>query len=156
MTQSSRTIRSLFQPREQPRARAMALASAFALLLAVSAAAAAVVSGTDWGVHADADTVVILNTDEDGTPRETTIWLCVSEGQGYVRGGSGRWVGNTLRNGDVGLRIADAELAVHATKLEDAAEIERVTAAFRAKYGFGDVMATLVRGTPTIFRLAAR
>ena len=152
MTHSSRTIWSLSLAPE--RARAMALASAFVLLLAV--AAAAVVSETDWNVYAEADTVVILNTDEDGTPRETTIWLCVSQGQGYVRGGSGRWVGNTLRNGDVGLRIADAELAVHATKLEDAAEIERVTAAFRAKYGFGDVMATLVRGTPTIFRLAAR
>jgi hypothetical protein len=148
MTRSSSTLRSLFG------LRLHALAPALALLFAASAPA--VVSEADWGTYAEADTVVILTTDEDGKPRKTTIWLCVSEGQGYVRGGSGRWVGNTLRNGDVGLRIGDAELALHATKLEDAAEIERVTAAFREKYGFGDVMATLVRGTPTIFRLAPR
>lgn len=125
-----------------------------ACLLAVSASA--VVPGIDWPAWADARTVVVLHADEDGKRRETTIWLCVSEGRGYVRGGGGRWVGNTRRNGDVALRIGDAELAVRATALTDAAEIERVTTAFRAKYGFGDVLATLVRGRPTIFRLEAR
>lgn len=125
-----------------------------ALLLAVGASAG--VPEIDWSAYADAGTVVVLHADEDGKRRETTIWVCVSEGHGYVRGGGGRWVGNTRRNGDVGLRIGKVELAVRATPVTDAAELERVTAAFRAKYGFGDVLATAVRGRPTIFRLEAR
>lgn len=48
------------------------------------------------------------------------------------------------------------ELAVRATPVTEAAELERVTSGFRSKYGFGDVMATLTRGRPTIFRLEAR
>lgn len=134
--------------------RTLVVAAGAAVLLVGAAQASA--NAIDWGVHAHAGTVVILHTDEDGTARETTIWLCVSNGQGYVRGGSGRWVGNALRNGEVALRIGDVELAVRATKLGDETEIDRVTAAFRAKYGFGDVLATLVRGRPTIFRLDAR
>ncbi|MFO0691157.1 MAG: DUF2255 family protein [Myxococcota bacterium] len=130
------------------------LSTALAVLVAVGASA--VVPGIDWSAYADARTVVVLHTDEDGRRRETTIWLGISEGRGYVRGGGGRWVGNTRRNRDVALRIGDVELAVHATPVTDAAELERVTAAFRAKYGFGDVLATLVRGRPTIFRLEAR
>jgi hypothetical protein len=110
----------------------------------------------DWNAHKAADTVVIVNADEDGAPRETTIWLCVLDGQGYVRGGSGRWVANTLRSGDVKLRVDGSELALRATQLTDASEIERVTAAFREKYGFSDVLATVIRGEPTIFRLAPR
>ncbi|MBY0401940.1 DUF2255 family protein [Myxococcota bacterium] len=130
------------------------LSTALAVLLAVGASAGN--PGIDWSAHADARTVVVLHADEDGKRRETTIWLCVSEGQGYVRGGGGRWVGNTRRDGDVGLRIGKIELAVRATPVTDPAEQERVTSAFRAKYGFGDVMATLVRGHPTIFRLQGR
>lgn len=146
------SMHSLF--RSSSRAAATSFSSALALLLA--AGASAVVPGIDWSSHADAGTIVVLHADEDGKRRETTIWLAVSEGQGYVRGGGGRWVGNTRRDGDVGLRIGDVELAVRATAVTDAAELERATAAFRAKYGFGDVLATLVRGRPTIFRLEAR
>ena len=134
--------------------RTLVLAAGAAVLLV--GAGQATENAIDWGVHADAQTVVILHADEDGTARETTIWLCVSNGQGYVRGGGGRWVGNALRNGEVAVRIGEVELAVHATKLTDETDIDRVTAAFRAKYGFGDVLATLVRGRPTIFRLEAR
>lgn len=138
------------------RGRAAVTAFSAGLVVLLAVAARAVVPGIDWAVHAEARTVVVLHRDEDGTQRETTIWLCVSEGQGYVRGGSGRWVGNTRRDGDVAVRIGDVDLAVRATRLTDETEIARVTAAFRAKYGFGDVMATLVRGHPTIFRLEAR
>lgn len=133
-----------------------AISFSTALAVLVAAGASAVVPGIDWSAYAEAGTVVVLHADEDGRRRETTIWVCVSDGHGYVRGGGGRWVGNTRRDGDVGLRIGKVELAVHATPVTDAAELERVTAAFRAKYGFGDVLATLVRGRPTIFRLEAR
>jgi hypothetical protein len=131
--------------------RIASLAAGLWLALAASSAL-----GLDWNAHAGADTVVIVTTDEDGEARETTIWLCVSNQQGYVRGGSGQWVANALRDGAVRLRVGESELALTATKLTDAAEIERVTADFRAKYGFGDTLATLIRGEPTIFRLAPR
>ena len=128
----------------------------FALALLLSLASTGALADVDWNAHKDADTVVIVNADEDGAQRETTIWLCVTGGQGYVRGGSGQWVANTLRNGDVKLRVGEQELVLRATKLTDAAEIERVTAAFREKYGFSDTLATLIRGAPTIFRLTPR
>jgi len=130
------------------------LSLALALLLAFAPFAA--LAEIDWNAHKDVETVVIVTADEDGAARETTIWLCVVDGQGYVRGGSGRWVGNTARNGDVTLRVGGSELAVRATKVTDAAEIERVTTAYHEKYGFGDTLATIVRGEPTIFRLAPR
>jgi hypothetical protein len=110
----------------------------------------------DWNAHAAADTVVILTAGEDGAPRETTIWLCVREGRGYVRGGDGQWIHDTLRSPDVKLRVGETELALRATKLTDSAEIEAVNAAFREKYGFSDVLASWIRGEPTIFRLTPR
>lgn len=134
----------------------MTHAFAFALALLFGLAAAPALAELDWTAHTGADTVVIVNADEDGAQRDTTIWLCVLDGQGYVRGGSGQWVANTLRNGDVRLRVGEQELSLRATKLTDAAEIERVTAAFREKYGFSDTLATLIRGEPTIFRLTPR
>lgn len=125
-------------------------------VLAAGAAGAGSPSPVDWSSRAEARTVSLLHHDASGAARATTIWLAVSEGQGYVRGGSGRWVGHTLRDGDVAVRIGREELPVRATRVEDPAELERVRLAFRAKYGFGDVLATMVRGRPTVFRLTPR
>lgn len=127
-----------------------------AVLVAVVDGLPGAVRALDWSAEAETQTVVILHADSDGRARETTIWLCVSQGQGYVRGGGGRWVGNTLRDGAVALRVGERTIPVRAVQVTDAAELERVTADFRAKYGFGDVLATLVRGKPTIFRLDPR
>jgi hypothetical protein len=131
------------------------LAPALAVLLGL-VAAGAFAESVDWDAHKGVGTVVIVTTDADGTARDTTIWLCVVDGQGYVRGGSGHWVANSLRDGDVKLRVSERELSLRAEKLTDAAAIERVTAAYREKYGFSDVLATIVRGEPTIFRLTPR
>jgi hypothetical protein len=127
-----------------------------ALALFVSLAALPALADLDWSTHAAADTVVIVTTDEGGAARDTTIWLCVLDGQGYVRGGGGQWVANAARAGDVKLRVDGEELALRAARVTDAGEIERITAAFREKYGFSDVLATLIRGEPTIFRLTPR
>jgi hypothetical protein len=129
------------------------IASLIAALLVLTSSPAL---GLDWNAHKDADTVVIVTTDEDGAARDTTIWLCVSNGQGYVRGGGGHWVTNAQRAGAVTLRIGASELALTATRVTDAAEIARVAAGLRAKYGFSDTLATLIRGEPTIFRLTPR
>ena len=106
--------------RDRDRAAATSLSMALAVLLAFSASA--VVPGIDWSVHAEARTVVVPHSDEDGTRRETTVWLGVSQGRGYVRGGGGRWVGNTRRDGGAVLRIGDVDLSVRATPIEDEAE----------------------------------
>ncbi len=129
---------------------------ALALALTFGAGAALAQSAVDWNAHEDTETVEIITTNEDGSARETTIWLCVLDGQGYVRGGTGRWVGNSRRSTDVKLRVDGSELALRAEPLTDAALIERVTAAYREKYGFGDVLAGIIRGKPTIFRLTPR
>jgi hypothetical protein len=134
----------------------MTHAFAVALALLFGLAATPALADLDWTAHRGADTVVIVTADEDGAQRETTIWLCVLNGQGYVRGGSGQWVANTLRHADVRLRVGEQELSLRATKLTDAAEIERVTVAFSEKYGFSDTLATLIRGEPTVFRLTPR
>jgi hypothetical protein len=128
----------------------------FALASLLGLAPFAALADVDWTAHKDVETVVIVTANDAGAQRDTTIWLCVSNGQGYVRGGSGEWVANTLRNGEVKLRVGEHELVLRATKLTDAAEIERVTVAFHEKYGFGDTLAGIVRGKPTIFRLTPR
>ena len=132
--------------------RSLSLVLASILLFAANGVAADV----DWNAHKAVDTVVIVTADAGGAARDTTIWLCVSNGQGYVRGGSGQWVANTLRDGNVKLRVGETELTLSAAKLTDAAEIARVTAAYREKYGFSDTLATLIRGEPTLFRLTPR
>lgn len=126
------------------------------LVLALGLAPFAALADVDWTAHQDVETVVIVTAGDGGAQRDTTIWLCVSNGQGYVRGGGGDWVADTLRNGDVKLRVGESELELRATKLTDAAEIERVTTAFHAKYGFSDTLAGIMRGKPTLFRLAPR
>ncbi len=130
------------------------LSLVLALLLGFAPFAA--LADVDWNAHKDAETVVIVTADEAGAAHDTTIWLCVSNGQGYVRGGGGQWVADTLRDGNVKLRVGGTELALSATKLTDGAEIERVTAACHEKYGFGDTLAGIIRGKPTIFRLTPR
>lgn len=131
--------------------RALALGLGLAL-----GASAALASSPNWNEHAQTDTVVILTADEDGAARETTIWLAVLEGQGYVRGGRGAWVGNARRDPNVSLRLDGADYTLRAEPVTDAAELERVNAVFRAKYGFSDTLAGWIRGAPTVFRLLAR
>ena len=60
----------------------------------------------DWNSVADVEEVRVVTTNEDGTLRETKIWLAVLDGQGYIRtSGWSRWGKNVVRNPDVALRI---------------------------------------------------
>ena len=61
----------------------------------------------------------LVTTNEDGTPRETTIWLAVVDGQGYIRTGHTHWEGNIERNPDVVLRIDNAEYPLRAEFVQD-------------------------------------
>jgi hypothetical protein len=81
----------------------------------------------------------------------------VSDGTGYLRTSRrSAWGDNLERDGQLRLRGAPGELALRAQLVTDAAELERVTAVFEAKYGgFMSWFSGLIRGTPRIFRLSA-
>jgi len=125
-----------------------------ALLMAALAAAAA---APDWNALKDVETIEIVTTDEDGSSRDTTIWLAVVDGQGYIRTGNSTWKGNIERNPDVTLRVEDTEYPVRAEFVSDAALKERVEQTLRDKYGFSDSFIGIFRiGEPNIMRLVPR
>ena len=131
----------------------------FALVvgLALGLAGPASAAPPDWSAWAPLEEVEVITTDENGESREHTIWIAVCEGTGYLRTSRrSTWGDNLERDGQLRLRGAPGELPLRAELVTDAAEIERVTAAFEAKYGgFMSWFSGLIRGTPRIFRLSA-
>jgi hypothetical protein len=138
--------------RSAPFVRLLAL---FACLLCTLAASA---PAPDWSAVAGVEEVVVVTTNEDGTPRETTIWLVVVDGQGYIRTSrSTRWGDNVERDPDIVLRIEEQEHPARAFFVEDEALRERIVRAFREKYGWFDGMVNFMRGRhPRIMRLEPR
>lgn len=127
------------------------------LLGALFAAAPARSAGPDWNTVASVETVEIVTTNEDGTPKETTIWLVVVDGEGYVRTGSTRWKANIDRDKDVTLRIEGSEYPLRVEFATDAELRARVEQAFRDKYGFSDSFIDIFRsGDSNIMRLLPR
>ena len=127
------------------------------LLAGVFASPSARAAAPDWNAAAGVQTVEIVTTNEDGTPRDTTIWLAVVDGQGYIRTGNTHWEGNIERNPDVVLRIEKAEYPLRAEFVQDAALRARIEQVFREKYGFSDAFIGVFRsGEPKIMRLAPR
>ena len=127
------------------------------VLLAALLCAAPALAEVDWSAHASDDTVVVVSRDPDGALRERTIWLLVLGGQPYIRTGSSTvWGENVLRDPNVTLKVGAEQAQLRAERVTDAALLERVTAAFRAKYGFGDVLAGIIRGDPIVFRVSPR
>lgn len=138
-----------------PLARRLAAASAVLL----TAAAAAPAADFDWSPYAEERTVSVLTTREDGELRETTVWLVVVDGQGYIRTGDTRWGADVERDPHVALRIdgVGEDLLFVVEFVEDDASRERVSRAFREKYGFTDALMGLFRGSrPRIMRLLPR
>ena len=130
---------------------------ALAVGLALGFAGPASATPPDWPAWAPLEEVEVITTDENGESREHTIWIAVSEGTGYLRTSRrSTWGDNLERDGQLRLRGAPGELSLRARLVTDAAEIERVTAAFEAKYGgFMSWFSGLIRGTPRILRLSA-
>ena len=111
----------------------------------------------DWSAASAENVVEIITRNEDGSPRETKIWLVVVDGQGYMRTGGTRWYGNVERDPEIVLRVAGVEHPLRAELVTDEALLEKVVAAFRTKYGFSDRMAGLIRfGDTHIMRLVPR
>lgn len=131
--------------------------SSILLLALLAAALPAAAAAPDWNALKDVQTVEIVTTDEDGSARDTTIWLAVVDGQGYIRTGNSTWKGNIERNPDVTLRVEETEYPVRAEFVSDAALKERVEQTLREKYGFSDSFIGIFRiGEPNIMRLVPR
>ena len=132
----------------------------FPLALLVLLAAVSGASGEDaieWDRYSEEGTVTVLTSNEDGSTRETKVWLAVFEGQGYIRTGKTRWGGNIERNPEIVLRIGETELPLRVEFVTDEAERDGVKAALRAKHGFSDWILSPVRGrNPKIMRLMPR
>jgi hypothetical protein len=133
----------------------MARTPLFALALGLLAAAGpASPAAPDWGALRDVDTVVVVTSDEDASARETTVWLAVVDGSGYVRTGSTRWGDNALRSPELVLRVGEASYPVRIEFVEDEAQRQRVADAFREKYGWSDAALSWLRGGhPKLMRL---
>lgn len=133
--------------------RFLASVAVIALVLVAPAFAAP----PDWSAWASLEEVEVITRDADGAARERTVWIAVSDGTGYLRTSQGSsWGDNVERDGQLRLRGTPGELALRAQLVTDAAELERVTAVFEAKYGgFMSWFSGLIRGTPRIFRLSA-
>jgi len=112
----------------------------------------------DWNSVADVQEVRVLTTNQDGTPRETTIWLAVVDGRGYIRtSGWTRWGDNVERNPEIALRIGDTGYPLRASFVEDEALRAKIVATFREKYGRLDGFLGVFRGSkPRIMRLDPR
>ena len=109
----------------------------------------------DWSKWADLQTVEAISTDEGGRARTTTVWIVVVAGQPYLRTGRTIWGGNVEREGKLKLKGEPGEYQFRAEKITDPMLQEKVMAAFRAKYGFRDVISGLIRlGQHRIFRLS--
>lgn len=111
----------------------------------------------EWDRLAESETVQVVSTNEDGSTRETKVWLVALEGQGYIRTGSTRWGGNVERDPRIVLRVAGEELPLQVEFVTDDEARERVVGAFREKYGLSDRLLSPFRGrNPKIMRLVQR
>ncbi|HEB90074.1 MAG TPA: DUF2255 family protein [Deltaproteobacteria bacterium] len=111
----------------------------------------------DWNGVADVETVEVLTKDQDGAARETTVWLLVQDGEGYVRTGNTTWGGNVVRDGELTLRIGGQEYPLRVEFVEDESARERLTRGFREKYGWSDALIGWIRGShPRIMHLVSR
>ena len=124
------------------------------LAAALALAGAAHGSPLDWTKFTDTETIEVVSTDEDGGQRLTTIWIVVLDRQAYIRTSGTTWGDNVEREGGVKVREIAGDRPVRAEKVLSPAEIERVVAAFREKYGTTDAVMEFFRfGERRVFHL---
>jgi hypothetical protein len=135
----------------------IALRSALASALVFAFAGVAGSEDIAWSRYAEEGTVKVTTTDEDGSPRETKIWLVVVGGQGYIRTAKTRWGANLERDPEIVLRVGSDALPLRVEFVTDEATRDEVIDAFRDKYGFTDRIVNPFRGrNPKIMRLLPR
>ncbi|HKA15208.1 MAG TPA: DUF2255 family protein [Myxococcota bacterium] len=111
----------------------------------------------DWQRFQDTGVIEILTQDEDGDPRDTSVWIVAVGGHGYVRTNDSRWLANIRRGSPISLRLGSDEFAVSAREVDDAAIRARVEEGFKQKYGFTQrVMSAFRLREPTVLELTSR
>lgn len=127
------------------------------LVLAVAGALVAGAQEPDWNALSETETVEVLTEDEDGSPRVTTVWLLVQDGEAFLRTGRTSWGSNIVRDGKLTLRVGENEYPLRVEFEEDDARRERIKQGFRDKYGWFDGLIGWVRGAhPKHMRLVSR
>jgi len=117
-------------------------------------AAVAAAEAPEWESLREVVTVEVVTADEDGASRETTVWLVVVDGAGIVRTGGTSWGENVVRKPELVLRAGEASYELRVEFVEDDALRQRITDAFREKYGFSDRVTSWMRGSrPKMMRL---
>ena len=136
---------------------AMRTLTRLAFLLALGLASPAAAAEPAWSELAAEDVVTVVTRNEDGSARETKVWIVEVDGKAYMRTGNTRWYRNVARDPEVGLRAAGQELALRATPVEDDALRARIESTFAAKYGFTDrLRGWFVWGRSNIMELGPR
>jgi len=136
--------------------RSLALA-ACALLLPMASAAEELSETPDWDDVAEVETVQIHTENTEGVRFDTTVWLAVVDGQGYIRTGNSGWGDNVVRDPELELEIEGTLYPMRVYFVEDDALRQAISDSFREKYGFVDSMIGLFRGgRPKIMRLSGR
>jgi hypothetical protein len=137
--------------------RAIATTMTLGLVFAMSAVAVADAQMPDWEGVSDLSTVEVLTEDEDGSLRETTVWILVQDGEAYVRTGDSRWGENVVRSGQIILRTGETDYPLGVEFEEDDERRATIKQGFRDKYGWFDGMISWVRGDrPKHIRLVSR
>jgi len=125
--------------------------------LGLLVAGPALADAPDWSSLREVGTVEVLTADEDGETRETTVWLVVVDGDGYVRTGSTTWGDNVVRRPELTLRVGEVTHPMRVEFVEDDASRQRISDAFREKYGLADRLLSWIRGArPKIMHLHPR
>jgi len=137
------------------RRRRAGRAAGLAALVWLGTASAA--SAVDWSRHAEQPVVEIVTWDEEGRPGTTKVWLAVVDGEAYVRTGNTRWGRNVERQPEVRILTDDGDYDLRVEFVTDAALRERVSRAFREKYGWTDRLIGPFRGpNPKVMHLLPR
>ena len=133
------------------------VALATSLALAVALLCPAAVSAVDWEAVAKVEEIEVLTINEDGTAKETTIWLVVVDGAGFIRTSETSWWANVARDPNMTLRISGTKYPLRAEKIPNGELFDRVNDEFREKYGWSDRMISpFRRGGVKIMRMEPR
>jgi hypothetical protein len=128
-----------------------------AMVMVATVGFSAAAQEPDWEAISEQDVVEVLTQDEDGSVRETTVWLLVQDGEAYVRTGGSNWGANVVRSGELTLRVGEAEYPMTVEFEEDDAYRARIKQGFRDKYGWSDGLLSWIRGNrPKHMRLVSR
>ncbi|MFD5428499.1 DUF2255 family protein [Streptomyces sp. NPDC127084] len=86
----------------------------------------------------DRTEIVLRVTDADGRWSARTVWVVVLDGEAYVRSAFGprsAWYRRVLRHADAEVEVAGQRLPVSLQPVRDPELVQRVSDAYRAKYG---------------------